>query len=94
MLTIGSTSIAYEVMRSSELTGTPHCAYLNGTATGTCACEVDPELTIVTGRKARSIDKMIQDIQYDFQIDPTTLLRLGVLVPLTYKRQGPNVGYL
>ncbi len=93
-LTIGSTDIAFQFWRTTIIVGTQPCAYPNGTATGTCRCEVENEDTLVTGVEGKIKEKMVSDIQYDFATDPETLLRLGALINLTYKNKGPNAGYL
>ena len=94
LLSIGSTTIAYDFWRTSKIVGTPPCLYPNGTVTGTCQCFLESEEAIVTGSRGKVRGKMVRDIQYDFQVDPVTLRRLGVLVTLTYKSKGPNAGYL
>lgn len=68
MITLGNSRIAYDFTRTTFIRGTGPCAYDNGTATGTCTCELEPEVNVITGTTGKIKEKMIKDIQYDFVV--------------------------
>lgn len=89
MVTFGNSRIAYDFTRTTYIRGTGPCA-VNGVATGTCRCELEPEENVYTGTRGKINQKMIKDLQYNFTVDPNTLQRLGAVMTLTYEKLGPN----
>lgn len=67
MVTFGESRIAYDFTRTTIISGTGPCA-IDGVPTGTCRCELEPEVNVITGTRGKIKEKMIKDLQYEFTI--------------------------